>query len=247
MFPLKERTIVGERGVKLSGGEKQRVALARAIVSDANLLVMDDPLRALDAKIREILQVELRKLVKDLGLTCIHATHDTHEAMRVADRIAVFKDGEIVQIGTPEEVYNNPISLYVAKFLGESSQIEGEIEIENNESFLKNSSGLKLKIDTNLKAGTKAIALVPAELVDVFDISEKDKVNYDNVIDAQIISSKCIGEFYDINIKMHDLTIKSKVLIGRKIPLKERSKIVCGIDKDDFRIFPIEEEERNEQ
>lgn len=232
---------------EISGGQKQRVALARAIVSNANLLLMDDPLRALDAKIREILQVELRKLVKDLGLTCIHATHDTHEAMRVADRIAVFKDGEIVQIGTPEEVYNHPISLYVANFLGESSQIEGEIVIENNESFLENSSGLRLKIDTKLKTGTKAIALVPAELVDIFDVSEKDKIKYDNVIDAQIISSKCIGEFYDIDVKMHDLTIKSKELIGRKIPLKERSKIVCGIDKDDFRIFPIEEEESNDQ
>ena len=98
---------------EISGGQKQRVALARAIVSNASMLVMDDPLRALDAKIREILQIELRILVKDLGLTCIHATHDTQEAMRVADKIAVFKDGTIVQVGTPEEVYNNPVSKYV--------------------------------------------------------------------------------------------------------------------------------------
>ena len=222
---------------EISGGQKQRVALARAIVSNAQLLVMDDPLRALDAKIREMLQIELRNLVKDLGITCIHATHDTHEAMRVADKIAVFKEGKIVQIGTPEEVYNNPCSIYVANFLGESSTIEGKIERKKKDVFLVLDNGIKLKIESELKNGEEAIALVPSELVDVYHLSEKDDLNYDNIIEAIILNSKCIGEFYEIDLLMKDITIKSKDLIGKKIPLEKNSKVLIATDKSDYRIF----------
>jgi len=177
-IPGKEENFPDE----ISGGQKQRVALSRAIVSNAQLLVMDDPLRALDAKIRDILQVELRNLVKDLGLTCIHATHDTQEAMRVADRIAVFKDGQIEQIGTPEEVYNYPKSIYVANFLGETSQIEGEIKRKGKKTYLLTKDGDQVVIETDLRSGSKAIALIPAELVDIFPVSERKKLNYDNIL-----------------------------------------------------------------
>ncbi len=223
---------------EVSGGQKQRVALARAIVSNAELLVMDDPLRALDAKIREILQIELRNLVKDLGLTCIHATHDTHEAMRVADRIAVFKDGEIVQIGTPEEVYNKPNSLYVANFLGETTTIEGKILTINRGKYLVINEKLKIKIVTNLKDGDDAIALAPAELLDIFPLTEKDNLNYDNIHEATIIDSKCIGEFYEIILSFFGKTIKAKELIGKEIAYKKGTKVLVATDKDDFRVFP---------
>jgi ABC-type Fe3+/spermidine/putrescine transport system ATPase subunit len=232
---------------EISGGQKQRVALARAILSNAKLLVMDDPLRALDAKIREILQVELRKLVKDLGLTCIHATHDTHEAMRVADRIAVFKDGKIAQIGSPEEVYNNPNSLFVADFLGESTTIQGKIKKKKAESLFISDDGLELKVITDLKNGAEAIALVPSELLDVFDVKEKENLNYDNIVEGTIQHSKCIGEFNEIEIQIGDITFKAKDLIGKPIPLKPGSKVLIATDKDDYRIFPKEEEKENEE
>lgn len=227
---------------EISGGQKQRVALARAILSNAKLLVMDDPLRALDAKIREILQVELRKLVKDLGLTCIHATHDTHEAMRVADRIAVFKDGEIIQIGSPEEIYNHPKSLYVADFLGENSTLEGKIKKKKNETFLITENGLELKIKSDLKDGQAVIALIPSELLDIFEVTERDKLNYDNIVEGQILSSKCVGEFNEIKVMINGLVFKAKDLIGKKIPLKEGTTIIVATDKDDYRVFPKEEE-----
>ncbi|MFW9851604.1 MAG: ABC transporter ATP-binding protein [Candidatus Thorarchaeota archaeon] len=230
---------------EISGGQKQRVALARAIVSNAHLLVMDDPLRALDAKIREMLQIELRNLVKDLGITCIHATHDTHEAMRVADRIAVFKEGKIEQIGTPEEVYNNPISLYVANFLGESSTIEGKVERKKKDVFLVHENGTKLKIETDLQDGKEVIALVPSELVDVYHISEKDVLNYDNIIKATILNSKCIGEFYEIDLLVNGISIKAKELIGKDIPLEKNSEVLIATDKDDYRIFQKIRSKRN--
>lgn len=223
---------------EVSGGQKQRVALARAIVSNAKLLVMDDPLRALDAKIREILQIELRNLVKELGLTCIHATHDTHESFRVADRIAVFKDGKVEQIGTPEEVYNNPKSLYVAQFLGETSTIEGFIQTLNKKKYLVIKEGERIEIDTDLKDDDEAVALVPAELLDIFPVSEKSKLKYDNIHEATIIDSKCIGEFYEINLTYLNTTVKAKELIGKSVDYKEGSKVLIATDKDDFRIFP---------
>ena len=231
---------------EISGGQKQRVALARAILSNAKLLVMDDPLRALDAKIREILQVELRKLVKDLGLTCIHATHDTHEAMRVADRIAVFKGGRIVQIGSPEEVYNTPASAYVADFLGESTKLEGKISKKGKESYLVTANGLKLKVDTNMRNGQEAIALVPAELLDVFALNQREGLNYDNIVEGKILRSKCIGESNEVEIEINDIVYKAKDLIGKNIPLAEGTKVLVATDKDDYRVFPKEEEIKNE-
>jgi putative spermidine/putrescine transport system ATP-binding protein len=231
---------------EISGGQKQRVALARAIVSNANLLVMDDPLRALDAKIREILQVELRNLVKDLSLTCIHATHDTQEAMRVADKIAVFKDGAIVQFGTPEEVYNNPVSIYVANFLGETTELEGTILQEKGQSFLI-LEDIKIEIVTDLKSGTKAVALIPAELADIHSLSERERLNYDNIIEAEIISTKCVGEFFDVDLIAFNQEIKAKELIGNDVPLTEGNKVLFATDKGDFRVFPIEEDEKNEK
>ena len=229
---------------EISGGQKQRVALARAIISDAKILVMDDPLRALDAKIREILQVELRKLVKDLKITCIHATHDTQEAMRVADRIAVFKDGKIVQIGTPEEIYNNPNSLYVAEFLGESSKIEGIIDEVKGEKYLILSDGSKINVETKLKKGEEAIALVPSELIDVYHIDEKKNINYHNVFEAELLSVRCVGEFNELLIKIFGTEFKSKDLIGKEIPLEKNSTVLVATDKDDYRIFSKKEGKR---
>ncbi len=227
---------------EISGGQKQRVALARAIVSNAKLLVMDDPLRALDAKIREILQIELRKLVKDLGITCIHATHDTQEAMRVADRIAVFEDGKIVQIGSPEEVYNHPNSFYVADFLGESTSMEGRISKKKKESFFIANNGLEFKVKTDLKDGEEAIALVPAELLDIFDVEERETLNYDNIVEGKILNSKCVGEFNEIEVMVNGIIFKAKDLIGKEVPARKGSKILVATDKDDYRIFPKEKE-----
>jgi len=228
---------------EISGGQKQRVALARAIVSNAKLLIMDDPLRALDAKIRDILQVELRKLVKDLGLTCIHATHDTHEAMRVADRILVFKDGQIVQDGTPEEIYNNPNSIYVADFLGENVSFRGEIFEEKEERYLLTENNLKLKVQTNYLPGTKVVALVPLELIDVYPKEESNSLNYDNIISGKLIKSKLIGEFFELILEISGMKIKAYELIGKKnIPTTPNSDIVIAMDKDDFRIFELENE-----
>ncbi len=112
---------------QLSGGQQQRVALARALVFNPQLLLMDEPFGALDRALRERLQIELRRLHRELGITVVFVTHDQEEALTLSDRIAVFNEGKIEQVGTPEELYERPATLFVARFIGESNALQGNV------------------------------------------------------------------------------------------------------------------------
>lgn len=113
---------------QLSGGQQQRVALARALVIRPRCLLLDEPLSNLDAKLRLEMRMEIRRICKQAGLTAVYVTHDQKEALSVADRLAVMRDGVIEQTGTPEEVYRAPVSRFVAGFIGEGTFIDGQIE-----------------------------------------------------------------------------------------------------------------------
>lgn len=119
----------------LSGGQKQRVAIARALVYEPEILLMDEPLGALDKKLREDLQDELRQIHRRLGITIIYVTHDQDEAMRLSERIAIFKDGEIVGLGSGTELYNTPPNAFVASFLGNSNFLKVRIKSESQAQF----------------------------------------------------------------------------------------------------------------
>src|SRR5579862_8935411 len=113
---------------QLSGGQQQRVALARALVLRPSVLLLDEPLGALDAKLRRTLQVELAALQKQVGITFLYVTHDQEEALTMSDRLAVMNHGKIVQVGSPEDVYNEPVDAYVADFLGVSNLMDAQVE-----------------------------------------------------------------------------------------------------------------------
>ena len=115
---LKINNKLNNKATQLSGGEMQRVSLGRALVRNPNIYLMDEPLSSLDAKLREELRIELKKIQKDLNATILYVTHDHVEATTMADRIGVLKDGVLSQVGTPEEIYDNPNSIYVANRLG---------------------------------------------------------------------------------------------------------------------------------
>jgi len=120
---------LGERLPKqLSGGQQQRVALARALVFDPDLLLMDEPLGALDKNLREQMQFELKRLHGDLGITIVFVTHDQEEALTLSDRVALMKDGNIVQVGSAEDLYERPATRFAAEFIGESNVIDGRVE-----------------------------------------------------------------------------------------------------------------------
>ena len=162
---------------ELSGGQKQRVAIARALVNNPKILLLDEPLGALDLQLRRAMQIELKHLQKKLGITFIYITHDQEEAINMSDRIAVMKDGRIEQIGTPDEIYNHPKTSYVATFVGNANilhgaaeRIQGEnaiVKIGNDRVIVKLETSQQNTEDTGVKqylsAGEKVTLAVRSE------------------------------------------------------------------------------------
>jgi spermidine/putrescine transport system ATP-binding protein len=122
---------------QLSGGQKQRVAIARALINEPSVLLLDEPLSALDAKLRQTLLIDLDDIHDEIGITFIYVTHDQQESLSVSDRIAVMKDGKILQIGTPSEIYESPSDTFVANFIGETNLMEGVVrEVTGDEALV---------------------------------------------------------------------------------------------------------------
>lgn len=147
---------------ELSGGQQQRIALARALASGSKILLLDEPLRALDARLRLELRKELRSMVKEMGLTAVHVTHDQEEALEMADRIAVIRDGRIIQVGTPKEVFEEPKTPFVANFVGRSNMIEGVIaSAEEDVATVTGNGGAVFKARyTDQAVGSKVLVAV---------------------------------------------------------------------------------------
>lgn len=143
---------------ELSGGQQQRIALARALASGSKVLLLDEPLRALDARLRISLRKELRSLAKDMGLTCIHVTHDQDEALEMADRIAVIRNGRIIQFGTPREVFDDPATPFVANFVGRSNVLVGRYD---SNGFVTAGDGVRMPCRrADLKDGEEVVLTV---------------------------------------------------------------------------------------
>lgn len=145
---------------ELSGGQQQRVALARALVMEPKVLLLDEPLGALDLQLRRAMQVELRQLQRELGATFLYVTHDQEEALAMSDRIAVMKDGRVEQLGTPEEVYLRPATRFVAHFLGDANLLEGSAA-ENGRLIW---GDYLLAVDRHLRPGPTTVALRPERI-----------------------------------------------------------------------------------
>ena len=138
--------LAGRRPAQLSGGQQQRVALARAIVNKPALLLLDEPLGALDLKLRRQMQIELKRIQSEVGITFLHVTHDQEEAMTMADTVAVMNRGEIEQMGAPEELYELPKTAFVANFLGQSNLFTGNVVSSTATSIVVDIAGTKLEV-----------------------------------------------------------------------------------------------------
>ena len=153
---------------QLSGGQQQRVAIARAIVYQPSVVLMDEPLGALDKNLRYQLQVEIKEIQRRLGMTVVYVTHDQEEAMNMSDRIAIMNAGRIEQIGAPTDVYKNPTSVFGARFLGEANLIEGVVdEVDNGIAVLRLANGelLRARAGSGLDRGARASLFVRPERV----------------------------------------------------------------------------------
>jgi spermidine/putrescine transport system ATP-binding protein len=141
--------LAGRKPTQLSGGQQQRIALARAIVNRPALLLLDEPLGALDLKLRRQMQIELKWIQKEVGLTFVHVTHDQEEAMTMADTIAVMNEGKIEQMGSPADLYDDPETAFVANFLGQSNLIKGTIVGNDGDSIVADLYGQKISLPKN--------------------------------------------------------------------------------------------------
>ena len=154
---------------RLSGGQQQRVALARALVIQPDVLLMDEPLSNLDAKLRVEMRETIRSIQRNVGITTVYVTHDQEEAMAVSDRIAVMNLGEIQQIGTPQAIYQRPANLFVASFIGRTNLVDGEIVMENGQAMLRTAGGYTVAIDTLLPEEEKnqpvTVSVRPEEFI----------------------------------------------------------------------------------
>jgi ABC-type Fe3+/spermidine/putrescine transport system ATPase subunit len=158
MMNLRDR--VNDHPNVLSGGAQQKTAIARALASGSLLLLLDEPLGSLDAKVRLLLRHELKKMIKDLALTAIHVTHDQEEAMAVSDRIVVMKKGKIVEVGTPLQLYLHPKQLFTANFVGEANFFKGRISSETDK-------GVKIQVDGFVLYSSEKLSFRENEVVAV--------------------------------------------------------------------------------
>lgn len=156
------------RPSQLSGGQQQRVALARALISRPKVLLLDEPLSALDAKIREEVRQELRELQRETGLTFLYVTHDQEEALALSDRIAVMHSGQVQQLGSPKEIYNRPASYFVAQFIGKANFLQGTVQAIEGEQAAIALNGFSLRAlatGTALAVGDAATVMLRPERV----------------------------------------------------------------------------------
>jgi spermidine/putrescine transport system ATP-binding protein len=198
---------------QLSGGQKQRVAIARAIIKKPHILLLDEPLSALDKKLRQKMQVELKKLQKNLGITFIFVTHDQEEALSVADKVIVMSDGKIEQIGTPRDVYETPSNLFVAQFVGEINVFDAEItKVSNNKItlYVENEVTYTTKSNENFKVGDKVKLLFRPE-----------DLRTETIKDSKTLNNVFIGKIEDTTYK--GATLDSSIVLksGKKIKASE--------------------------
>jgi spermidine/putrescine transport system ATP-binding protein len=182
---------------QLSGGQQQRVALARALVNKPKVLLLDEPLGALDLKLRQEMQQELKALQREVGITFVFVTHDQEEALTMADRIAVMHDGRLLQVGRPAEIYERPANRFVADFIGSTNLLEGTVE---NPTTVCLSNGTRIPAASPHQPGTKvAVSLRP----------ERAELHTDGTAptDRPSVSGKLVGITYLGNALVHQVAL----------------------------------------
>ena len=220
----------------LSGGQRQRVALARAIVFEPRILLMDEPLSALDKKLREQMQIEIRHLHERLGITTVYVTHDQREALTMSDRIAVINDGRIVQVDTPQQLYNRPRSLFVADFIGESTVLplrRGNGTLMLGDQAIMAEHALPPSGDTYLIARPEKLEFVTGK-------ADPDLNLFSGVLEEKIFQ----GEALLIRIRLADGTIVTSRRATRREEIESvpdiGAHVTLGLRASDAIVVPRE-------
>jgi ABC-type Fe3+/spermidine/putrescine transport system ATPase subunit len=224
---------------ELSGGMMQRIAVARALAAGAKLLLLDEPLGQLDAKVRNELRYEIRRMSKDLGLTAIHVTHDQAEAMAISDRIAVVKKGRVLQVGTPKELYMDPKSIFVAHFIGESNFLEGYVLDESNNEALVELRG-EVRVSVANKTVKKDEKIVLAIRPEAFVIEKQARKNKNAMLGSvERVTFEGTNIRYEVRLENQDLVVVVKPsLIGEWFNTSEKVTLSFPSEKAHVFAYP---------
>lgn len=232
---------------QLSGGQQQRIALARAIATSPGLLLLDEPLSALDAQVRVHLRHELKQLQHKLGITTVMVTHDQEEALSMADRIVIMRDGEIEQIGTPLDIYKNPKTLFVAGFIGEMNKIVSKVDGKNRFKI----GGLSLECTPHqyddgidVMATIRPEDIIPHDNGTLSSGSIDSSINLQNVFDAEIIEMEFLGAFWRADLSGDKLSgqvlsINLSINAVRRMSLDIGSHLQLELPPENIRLFPL--------
>ncbi|MEK5382060.1 ABC transporter ATP-binding protein [Niallia sp. FSL W8-0635] len=198
---------------ELSGGQQQRVALARALVIRPKVLLLDEPLSNLDAKLRKDMRIQIKKIHDELAITTIYVTHDQEEALSLSTKIAVMSKGEIQQLGTPKEIFGKPKNHFVANFLGYANFIKGKIVSANaNNLIFESDTKLRLEIKANGRhqVGDDVLLTIKPEMI---EIVPNDRIG-SNVIEGEILVGDYVGSTTGYEIKIKDGSILKTSVLG---------------------------------
>jgi putative spermidine/putrescine transport system ATP-binding protein len=222
---------------QLSGGQQQRVALARALVFNPRCLLMDEPLGALDKKLREHMQLEIKQITGSLNITVIYVTHDQSEAMTMSDRIAVMDNGKIIQAGPPGEIYDTPINYFVADFIGESNFIEGKIEKSDHQiSYFKTERGIMFKAYANKQKapGSEQHLVIRPEKISFVEQNRSYANQFEAVIkeviylgDTTTYKTVLVQDGTELTIKQHNKANSRRLRKGDEIEIGWNEKDNC--------------------
>jgi spermidine/putrescine transport system ATP-binding protein len=196
---------------ELSGGQQQRVALARALVNRPTVLLLDEPLAALDRKLRREMQMELQTLQREVGITFVLVTHDQEEALSMSDTISIMRDGRIVQTGSPRELYDAPINRYVAGFIGESNFFSGAIIAVNGRAArIRTTSGIEISAPfpetaSGFDGANGAVVAVRPEVIGMWPKGVDPDVSCDLAVPGRILARVYLGDQTEFNVKSEEL------------------------------------------
>lgn len=188
---------------QLSGGQKQRVALARALITDPPVVLFDEPLGSLDANLRKAMQFELKRVHRELGKTFVYVTHDQDEAMAMSDQVAVMQDARLLQVGTPEEIYNEPRSQAVARFIGAANVVDGEVEtIVHGNALVRLPDGQSVAVALNATApapGSRVMLMMRAER---FVIGRAGEGGAANLLNGVVTERLFLGKKVEYQVRL---------------------------------------------
>lgn len=220
---------------ELSGGQQQRVALARAVAYAPQLLMMDEPLAALDLKLRETMQLEIRRIQRELGITTVYVTHDQTEAMRISDRIAIMNAGRVEQFGTPSEIYDAPSNRFVADFLGKINFFPAKLVMVDSSKMAARSvlGDLAVPRGDGLAAGANVTLGIRPDEIELAPTGSHDML----VASGTVIDRSRLGKVVEFRVRLADMSV---VMIEAKVPADQYgpgTEIMIGCHSSRFKVF----------